>query len=110
MTDQYKNSFFTSPFNNLTVLNVDEMPKFCEACCHIVCDIDFFDIVEHLDQLIMSRAWNRMFFPKVDENDETLIIPRIEYCRSEHMTIFVGCIYVYKGLLMVSQCKQRIFM
>jgi hypothetical protein len=31
-----------------------------------------------------------------------MITPRIESCGSEHMTIFVGCIYAYKGLLMVS--------
>ena len=35
------------------------------------------------------------------ENDETEIIPEIESCRSEYMTIFVGCTYAYKGVLMV---------
>jgi hypothetical protein len=30
------------------------------------------------------------------------IIPRIEYCRSDHITIFISFIYAYKGLLMVS--------
>ena len=40
-------------------------------------------------------------FPVVSENDEILVIPKIEYCRSDHMTVFVGCIYAYKGVLMV---------
>ena len=30
------------------------------------------------------------------------IRPQNEYCQSNHMTIFVGSIYAYKGLLMVS--------
>ena len=38
-----------------------------------------------------------------EEDDEIQIIPRIEFCRSSHMTIFVGCTYAYKGLLMVSK-------
>ena len=42
------------------------------------------------------------FFPfQFSENDETEIIPEIESCRSEYMTIFVGCTYAYKGVLMV---------
>lgn len=36
-------------------------------------------------------------------NDDILIIPENEYCQSEKMTIFVGSIYAYKGLLMVSK-------
>jgi len=35
-------------------------------------------------------------------NDDVEITPEIEYCKSHHMNIFVGCIYAYKGLLMVS--------
>ncbi|KAK6634896.1 hypothetical protein RUM44_000143 [Polyplax serrata] len=34
-------------------------------------------------------------------NDDILIIPENEYCQSEKMTIFVGSIYAYKGLLMI---------
>jgi hypothetical protein len=34
-------------------------------------------------------------------NDDVEIIPEIEYCKSDYMSIFVGCIYAYKGLLMV---------
>lgn len=36
-----------------------------------------------------------------DDDDGVQIIPKQEYCRSNHMTIFVGCIYAYKGLLML---------
>lgn len=35
-------------------------------------------------------------------NDDIIIIPENEYCASERMTIFVGSIYAYKGLLMVN--------
>ncbi|XP_066995150.2 gamma-aminobutyric acid type B receptor subunit 2 [Anabrus simplex] len=34
-------------------------------------------------------------------SDDILIIPENEYCQSERMTIFVGSIYAYKGLLMI---------
>ncbi|XP_018573120.1 gamma-aminobutyric acid type B receptor subunit 2 [Anoplophora glabripennis] len=34
-------------------------------------------------------------------NEDIIIIPENEYCASEHQTIFVGCIYAYKGLLMI---------
>ncbi|CAH2009202.1 unnamed protein product [Acanthoscelides obtectus] len=34
-------------------------------------------------------------------NEDIIIIPENEYCASEHQTIFVGSIYVYKGLLMI---------
>jgi len=44
-----------------------------------------------------------LFQPQNNDYDGVLIIPRIESCKSEHMSIFVGCIYAYKGLLMVSQ-------
>ena len=33
--------------------------------------------------------------------DNIEIRPQNEYCASHHMTIFVGSIYAYKGLLMV---------
>ncbi|CAH0549470.1 unnamed protein product [Brassicogethes aeneus] len=34
-------------------------------------------------------------------NEDIVIIPENEYCASERMTIFVGTIYAYKGLLMI---------
>ncbi|KAJ9600357.1 hypothetical protein L9F63_009347, partial [Diploptera punctata] len=34
-------------------------------------------------------------------SDDIMIIPENEYCQSDHMTIFVGSIYAYKGLLMI---------
>uniref|UniRef100_A0AAN0LJ33 Gamma-aminobutyric acid type B receptor n=1 Tax=Polyphagotarsonemus latus TaxID=1204166 RepID=A0AAN0LJ33_9ACAR len=34
------------------------------------------------------------------ENEDILIVPQMEYCQSKRMTIFLGSIYVYKGLLM----------
>ncbi|XP_065572000.1 gamma-aminobutyric acid type B receptor subunit 2-like isoform X2 [Artemia franciscana] len=37
-------------------------------------------------------------------NEDIEITPENEYCKSHHMTIFVGCIYGYKGLLMVYGC------
>jgi hypothetical protein len=41
-------------------------------------------------------------------SDDILIIPENEYCQSERMTIFVGSIYAYKGLLMVCFCFYNI--
>ncbi|KAF5284264.1 hypothetical protein FQR65_LT00265 [Abscondita terminalis] len=34
-------------------------------------------------------------------SEDILIIPENEYCASERMTLFVGSIYAYKGLLMI---------
>ncbi|KAH9416586.1 Gamma-aminobutyric acid type B receptor subunit 2 [Dermatophagoides pteronyssinus] len=34
------------------------------------------------------------------QNEDILVIPEMEYCQSKRMTIFLGSIYVYKGLLM----------
>ena len=35
------------------------------------------------------------------QNEDILVVPEMEFCQSKRMTIFLGCIYVYKGLLMV---------
>ena len=43
------------------------------------------------------------YFQELDYNGGVKIIPRIESCRSTYMTVFVGCIYAYKGLLMVTK-------
>ena len=40
-------------------------------------------------------------FQTAEHDDGVQIIPKLEYCRSNHLNIFVGCIYAYKGLLMV---------
>ncbi|KAI1289285.1 Gamma-aminobutyric acid type B receptor subunit 2 [Halotydeus destructor] len=34
------------------------------------------------------------------QNEDILIVPELEFCQSKRMTIFLGSIYVYKGLLM----------
>ncbi|KAK9299421.1 hypothetical protein QLX08_007581 [Tetragonisca angustula] len=34
-------------------------------------------------------------------SDDIIIIPENEYCQSNRMTIYLGCIYAYKGLLMI---------
>ena len=35
------------------------------------------------------------------QNEDILVVPEMEFCQSKRMTIFLGSIYVYKGLLMV---------
>ncbi|ODM95362.1 Gamma-aminobutyric acid type B receptor subunit 1 [Orchesella cincta] len=37
-------------------------------------------------------------------NDDIMIIPENEYCKSQYMSYFVGTIYAYKGLLMLFGC------
>ncbi|OAD60223.1 Gamma-aminobutyric acid type B receptor subunit 2 [Eufriesea mexicana] len=34
-------------------------------------------------------------------SEDIIIIPENEYCQSNRMTIYLGCIYAYKGLLMI---------
>uniref|UniRef100_T1JBF7 Gamma-aminobutyric acid type B receptor subunit 2 n=1 Tax=Strigamia maritima TaxID=126957 RepID=T1JBF7_STRMM len=42
---------------------------------------------------------------EASNTDEDLyLVPVMEYCKSDRMTIFLGCIYAYKGLLMVFGC------
>ncbi|XP_022235584.1 gamma-aminobutyric acid type B receptor subunit 2-like [Limulus polyphemus] len=36
------------------------------------------------------------------QNEDSVVIPELEFCKSQKMTIFLGSIYAYKGLLMVS--------
>ena len=36
------------------------------------------------------------------QNEDLLIVPEMEYCTSQKMHIFLGSIYMYKGVLMVS--------
>ena len=45
----------------------------------------------------------------VTEKDDTefIVIPRNENCKSDKMTIFVGVIYAYKGLLLVSKFLKK---
>ncbi|XP_055937587.1 gamma-aminobutyric acid type B receptor subunit 2-like isoform X1 [Argiope bruennichi] len=38
------------------------------------------------------------------ENEDIEIIPELEFCQSNNMTIFLGSIYAYKGLLMAFGC------
>lgn len=38
------------------------------------------------------------------ENEDVLIVPELEHCQSQQMTIFLSIIYVYKGLLMAFGC------
>ncbi|XP_022239324.1 gamma-aminobutyric acid type B receptor subunit 2-like, partial [Limulus polyphemus] len=38
------------------------------------------------------------------ENEDSVIIPKMEFCKSQKMTIFLGSIYAYKGLLMAFGC------
>lgn len=45
-----------------------------------------------------------MFQPHPSSED-IVIVQENEYCQSERMTIFIGIIYAYKGLLLVSVCE-----
>ena len=49
-----------------------------------------------------QREQPYFYLQELDYNGGVKIIPRIESCSSHYMTVFVGCIYAYKGLLMVS--------
>jgi len=50
---------------------------------------------------VESKYFNSFVLQPHPSSDDILIIPENEYCQSERMTIFVGSIYAYKGLLMV---------
>lgn len=60
----------------------------------ILCDI--------CDRIVISISFASYVKPS-PQNEDILVIPEMEYCQSKRMTIFLGSIYVYKGLLMVSQ-------
>ncbi|CAD5114120.1 DgyrCDS3266 [Dimorphilus gyrociliatus] len=47
----------------------------------------------------------RELSPQVDgEEDDLEIIPILEYCSCSHMTIWIGTVYAFKGLLLVVGC------
>lgn len=48
-----------------------------------------------------QRATKRMEPYPHPSSEDIIIVPENEYCTSERMTIFVGSIYAYKGLLMI---------
>lgn len=56
--------------------------------------------------LYVENVWESHFYAfQVNyEKDDTefIVIPRNENCKSDKMSIFVGVIYAYKGLLLVS--------
>ncbi|XP_013776602.1 gamma-aminobutyric acid type B receptor subunit 2-like isoform X2 [Limulus polyphemus] len=37
-------------------------------------------------------------------NEDSVVIPELEFCNSQNMTVFLGSIYAYKGLLMAFGC------
>ncbi|XP_032683097.1 gamma-aminobutyric acid type B receptor subunit 2 isoform X5 [Odontomachus brunneus] len=40
-------------------------------------------------------------------SDDIIIVPENEYCQSNQMNIYLGCIYAYKGLLMVIELRRN---
>ena len=42
------------------------------------------------------------------DDSEFIVIPRNENCKSDKMTVFVGVIYAYKGLLLVSKNQIKL--
>ena len=52
------------------------------------------------ESLILSLRAFQVNYEKDDT--EFIVIPRNENCKSDKMSIFVGVIYAYKGLLLVS--------
>ena len=42
------------------------------------------------------------FFQPHPFSEDIIIIPENEYCKSNRMTVYLGSIYAYKGVLMVS--------
>ena len=48
---------------------------------------------------------NKLYQPS-PQNEDILVVPEMEFCQSKRMTVFLGSIYVYKGLLMVSYTEQ----
>ena len=51
-----------------------------------------------------------VYYFQIDANSEDIqIVPVNEYCQSNRMTWFVGFIYAYKGLLMVSRRTYYVY-
>ena len=54
-------------------------------------------------QFLNVHGWLCVFQVNYEKDDtEFIVIPRNENCKSDKMSIFVGVIYAYKGLLLVS--------
>ncbi|GBM59904.1 Gamma-aminobutyric acid type B receptor subunit 2 [Araneus ventricosus] len=52
----------------------------------------------------MGRPPQKQGLRPSPENEDIEIIPELEFCQSNNMTIFLGSIYAYKGLLMAFGC------
>ncbi|CAH1785979.1 unnamed protein product [Owenia fusiformis] len=50
------------------------------------------------------RRSTKRLDPRVDATGDREVIPIMEYCVSDHMTIWLAAIYAYKGLLLVFGC------
>lgn len=55
----------------------------------------------HYGHCTESRDYSDYLQPHPSSED-IVIVQENEYCQSERMTIFIGVIYAYKGLLLVS--------
>lgn len=51
-------------------------------------------------------AHSLLSFQPHPSSEDIIIIPENEYCQSNRMTIYLGCIYAYKGLLMVGNVDR----
>lgn len=52
---------------------------------------------------------NGIYLQPSAQNEDILVVPEMEFCQSKRMTIFLGSIYVYKGLLMVMTLDDDTF-
>lgn len=62
----------------------------------------FFFCFFHFNKKSILNFFFYYFVQLHPSSEDIVIIPENEYCQSNRMTIYLGSIYAYKGLLMVN--------
>ena len=66
--------------------------------------ISLLSLFLRLDKSQLTNDHHFLFQPQYGDAD-FIIIPQNEMCKSYRMNVFIGVIYAYKGLLLVSNSK-----
>ena len=69
--------------------------------------ISLLSLFLRLDKSQLTNDHHFLFQPQYGDAD-FIIIPQNEMCKSYRMNVFIGVIYAYKGLLLVSNSKFEI--
>lgn len=79
------------------------------TCCFasFVCRLFCFSFLQHSPGLFVFNFLLLSRQQADPQGRDIAIRPFLEHCENTHMTIWLGIVYAYKGLLMVSGCNTE---